>query len=63
MADRIIREPERRSSTGLGRTTWWSLEKRGLAPKRVALVGGRCGWRESEIQEWIKNRRPVGEAA
>jgi prophage regulatory protein len=57
--DRIVREHERRKMTGLARTTWFLLERRGLAPKRVVLVGGARGWKLSELQAWIADRRPA----
>ena len=64
MVERIVRERERREITGIGRTTAYVLEKRGEFPARVALPGGRCGWRLSQLQKWVESRRPVnGEAA
>lgn len=60
MVDKIVRERERRELTGLGRTTWWQMERRGQAPQRVELVGGRVGWKLSELQEWIESRQHVG---
>jgi prophage regulatory protein len=63
MVDRIVREAERRSITGIGRTTAWSLQKRGEFPAPVGLTGGRVGWRLSELQEWVKSRPKRGEAA
>jgi prophage regulatory protein len=62
MVDKIIREPERRSLTGLSRTAAWDAEHRGEFPKRVELVGGRIGWRLSEIQQWIETRQPADES-
>ena len=62
MADRIVREKERRALTGLCRTTAYMLEKRGRFPRRVLLTGGRVGWRVSELEAWIK-RLPAVEAA
>lgn len=64
MGDRIAREKERRQITGISRTTAHTLEKRGEYPRRVMLTGGRVGWRVSELEAWVKSRRPVvGEAA
>lgn len=59
MVDRIVREPERRAITGLGRTKWWELEKSGEAPLRVVITGNRIGWRLSQLQVWIKSRQPA----
>jgi prophage regulatory protein len=58
--DRIVRDKERREITGLGRTTAWELERRGEFPARVELTGGRVGWRLSDLQAWVRNRKPVG---
>ncbi|EBN8996662.1 AlpA family phage regulatory protein [Salmonella enterica] len=55
-ADRVIREKECRSLTGLSRTTRFIREKNGAFPAR-RNIGGRCvGWLLSEIQEWQKNQ-------
>lgn len=63
MADRIVRERERRQITGLCRTTAYELEKAGLFPRRVLLCGRRVGWRLAELEKWVASRRPVVEAA
>jgi len=63
MADRIVRERERRQITGIGRTTAYEQEKKGQFPPRVGLTGGRVGWRLSELEGWVKSRRPVNEGA
>jgi len=59
LEERIVREAERRKITGISRTTAYTLERRGEFPRRVALTGGRCGWRLSELLEWIKSREPA----
>ena len=38
MSERIVREPERRSLTGVGRTKWWEMEREGECPKRVEIA-------------------------
>jgi prophage regulatory protein len=58
-SDRIARERERREISGLCRTTAYELEKRGLFPRRVELTGGRVGWRVSELDAWVKSRKPA----
>ena len=63
MSERIVRERERREITGLCRTTAYMMERRGEFPRRVLLTGGRVGWRVSELEAWIRSRRPVVEAA
>jgi prophage regulatory protein len=56
--DRIVRERERKSLTGIGRITWTRMERAGHAPKRRLLTAGgnRICWLYSELQEWIKSR-------
>ena len=56
MAERFIREPERRHVTGTSRSTWWRLERKGLAPKRRQISPNAVAWVESEILEWIRSR-------
>ena len=64
MVDRFIREPECKRITGLSRTTRWRLERAGLFPKRRQISpGGLIAWLESEIQEWLRERAEIGEAA
>ena len=59
MVERIVREPERKAITGIGRTTAWELERRGEFPRRIELTGGRVGWRLSELQKWVRSRPAV----
>jgi predicted DNA-binding transcriptional regulator AlpA len=54
--DRFIREVERRQVTGLSRTTWWRLERQGVAPKRRQLSANSTGWLLSEITAWMQSR-------
>jgi len=56
MKARIIREPERKITTGISKSTWWRLEQCGKAPKRIHLSPNTVGWLESEINEWIQAR-------
>jgi prophage regulatory protein len=41
----------------------WRKEKVGDFPKRVRLGGGRHGWVESEIDEWIAARIAARDAS
>ena len=54
--DRFIREFERRQITGLSRTTWWRMERQGVAPKRRQLSPNSTGWLLSEISAWMMSR-------
>lgn len=59
--DRIIRESERRAITSISRTTAWSLERKGLFPKRRRLFpqSNSVGWLLSELNDWITSRQPI----
>ena len=52
--DRFVREPERRSVTGLSRVTWWRMERKGEAPRRRRISANAVGWLESELREWME---------
>ena len=55
-ADRVVREPECKHSSGLSRTTRWRLEQEGKFPKRIQLSPNAVGWRLSEIKAWLRSR-------
>ena len=52
--DRMIREPERAHITGLSRTSWWHLERKGRAPRRLRIDVRTIAWRLSDIEKWIE---------
>lgn len=54
--DRILRAKEVQEITGLSRTTIWRLERAGKFPARVPLTASNVGWRQVDIQEWIRSR-------
>jgi prophage regulatory protein len=56
-AVRFIRENERKRLTGLSRSTWWRMEKQGLAPKRRQLSPNSTGWLPSELYGWMQSRQ------
>lgn len=59
--DRIIREAERKTITAISRTTAWSLERKGLFPKRRQLYpqSTSVGWLLSELNEWVASRQAI----
>jgi len=60
-SQRMLRDAEVRKMTGLGRTTIWQLERRGLFPKRVRPLGTRAvRWHKSEVRRWIAERTARG---
>jgi prophage regulatory protein len=52
----ILDEPTVEELTSLSRTTRWRMERRGEFPRSVRLSPGRVGWRQAEIEAWIRSR-------
>ena len=60
-SDRILRWAQIKEKYPVSRSTWWRLEKAGIAPKRVRLGLGRAtGWRESAVDKMIAELEQVG---
>lgn len=57
--DRVVREKECRTLTGLSRTTRYLKEREGNFPLRRKLGGRSVGWMLSEIQEWQRNQPKI----
>jgi prophage regulatory protein len=53
MTDRILRERDVKTMTGLSRTTRWRLERAGLFPRKRRISPGAVGWLESEVIGWM----------
>jgi prophage regulatory protein len=58
MPERILRRPEVERITGLCRSTIYDWMTRGAFPRPVALGSRLVGWRESDLDKWLKSRRP-----
>jgi prophage regulatory protein len=56
MADRILRLPEVKSTTGLPRSTIYARIHEGSFPKPICLGCRSVGWLESEIQDWVRRK-------
>lgn len=56
---KLIRFPEVKELTGLSRSTVWRLEKEGLFPARRRISKRLVGWRQEEVNEWVRER-PLG---
>jgi prophage regulatory protein len=56
MNHRVLRLPEVKSKTGLGRTTIYRMESSGAFPRSIPLGGKAVGWIEAEIDGWIEAR-------
>ena len=52
--ERLVREHDRRTITGVSRTQWWTMERQGLVPKRSAHC---VAWRLSDLLWWIEQRK------
>ncbi len=53
----IIRLPEVRRRTGLGRATIYDFMRRGRFPSSIRLGGRSVGWIEAEIDNWVASCR------
>lgn len=57
--DRIIRKPEVLEITGVSTATIYRWVAEGNFPAPVRLGPNSCGWRQSQVEEWIESREPV----
>jgi prophage regulatory protein len=53
---RIIRLPEVKSLTGLGRSSIYAYMKNGEFPASILITQRSIGWVEHEVLSWVKNR-------
>jgi prophage regulatory protein len=60
--NKLLRLPQVKELTGLGRSTIYRLMENGEFPRQVAISRGAIGWRESDIQAWIESRQLAIEA-
>ena len=54
--DRLVRLPEVRGRTGLGKTTIYSLMRRGRFPRSVKVGLRAVAWREADLADWLASR-------
>jgi prophage regulatory protein len=54
-ADRILRIKTVLQRTGLTRSTMYRKIQNGTFPKQISISVRCAGWRESAINEWLKN--------
>ena len=55
--DSILRFHQIQKLINLSRSTIWRMEKLGTFPHRIQLSSHSVGWRQSEIQSWIEQRK------
>lgn len=56
LEDALLRLPDVRRATSLGKSTIYRLEKAGQFPQKIAITQGSVGWRLSDINAWIAAR-------
>ena len=56
LPDRLIRLPEVKTRTGLGRSSIYRLIATGAFPRPRKIAERAVAWRESDIQTWIDAR-------
>lgn len=56
MNDKIIRMPELERRVGLRKSAIYGLIRRGEFPLQIRLGENAVGWRDSDIDEWIRVR-------
>jgi prophage regulatory protein len=69
--DRAVREPERERITGVPTSTWYDLQKRGLAPKPFRISARCVAWSFNKLTAWVESCKaqridtwhPLGDAA
>jgi prophage regulatory protein len=54
--DAILRLPQVRQITGLGRSSIYALQETRAFPHSIKLSPRAVGWLESEIRDWICSR-------
>lgn len=56
MSMQILRAPEVMDKCGFKRTTLWRLVHESDFPKPIFITSKAIGWREDQIDEWIRSR-------
>jgi prophage regulatory protein len=56
LPDRLLRLPEVKTRTGLGRSSIYRLVATGAFPRPRKLAERAVAWRASEIETWIESR-------
>ena len=48
-----------RERTGLSDATIWRMYRRGDFPRPIQLSANAVGWRETDVEEWLRTRAEV----
>lgn len=52
----LIRAAELAKMLTISKPTLWRMEQRGELPPKIRITERVSGWRESDIQKWMKER-------
>jgi prophage regulatory protein len=53
---RVLRLPQVRAMTGLGRSSIYQMERERRFPRRIKIGSRAVGWIEGEVIKWINER-------
>lgn len=59
MSKKILRNPDIEERFGWCRVTTWNKVRAGTFPAPIDLGGGKIGWPEAVIDEWVASRPVV----
>jgi predicted DNA-binding transcriptional regulator AlpA len=54
VTERLVREPERQSITGVSRAHWARLVAVGRAPRPIRVSDRIAAWRLTDLQQWVE---------
>lgn len=57
--ERILRLPQVLERTTLGKSIIYKMVSKGEFPKPIKLGGRATGWREADVDAWIKACQPA----
>lgn len=57
MSEKILRMNELKKIIGVSSCTIWRWRKQNKFPRPIKLGERLIGWRESEINEWLANKK------
>lgn len=61
LQDRVVPPKEAAHMLGVSKTTLWTLESEDETfPNRIQMTERRCGWRYSELDEYIASKTVQG---
>lgn len=58
---KILRLPDVKMVTGLGRSSIYQMMAEGAFPRAVSLGSRAIGWRLGDIKAWLISRQPIGQ--